>query len=263
MEFRLNNKNVLITASSMGIGRVTAELFLSEGANVVICSRNKEHLVKASEEIKHAYGKEVLWEVCDLDKLDDIENIVKFCESHLGTIDILVNNCGGPRPGFFDDLNENDWQNGFHQVLLSAVRFSKLVLPSMIKNNWGRIINITSISVKQPIDNLILSNAFRSALTAMSKTISLQVGKSNITINNVAPGYTLTQRLYELSANRAKLSGESQEEILTKMANDVPMKRLANPEEVGSLIVYLASEIAGYITGTTSPVDGGITKSTY
>ena len=133
----------------------------------------------------------------------------------------------------------------------------------MQKKNWGRIINITSLSVKQPVDNLILSNSLRNAVTAFAKTLSNQVGKYNITVNNVAPGYTLTARLYELAVARAKNSKESHEHVLASMANDVPMKRLARPDEVASLIVYLASEQAGYITGTTIGVDGGVTKSTY
>jgi 3-oxoacyl-[acyl-carrier protein] reductase len=133
----------------------------------------------------------------------------------------------------------------------------------MKKNGWGRIINTTSISVKQPINNLILSNSLRNAVTAFAKTLSNEVGKHNITINNVAPGYTLTARLYELAVARAKERKESHEQVLAAMAAEVPMKRLARPDEIASLIVYLASEQAGYITGTTIQVDGGLIKSTY
>lgn len=262
MDLYLNGKTVLITAASMGIGRATAELFIKEGCKVAICSRNKENLIKTAQEIKSLYSIEPLWVVCDIDKASDIENTVSVVRKNFGEIDILVNNCGGPIPGFFEDLTDNNWQEAFEQILMSAIRFTRLILPGMKANNWGRIINVTSLSVKQPIDNLILSNSLRSAVTAWAKTLSNQVGKYNITVNNVAPGYTLTARLYELAVNRAKQSGDSHEHVLASMANEVPMKRLARPDEVGSLIVYLASEQAGFITGSTIAVDGGVIKAT-
>ena len=263
MDLQLKGKTALITAASLGIGRATAELLMKEGCKVAICSRNKANLLKTANEIKTIYNIEPLWEVCDINKVSDIENVVKLVNNNYGDVDILVNNCGGPVPGYLESLSDESWDNAFDQVLMSAVRFARLVLPGMQKNNWGRIINITSLSVKQPVDNLILSNSFRSAVTAFAKTLSNQVGKYNITVNNVAPGYTLTARLYELAVTRAKQSGESHEHVLASMANDVPMKRLARPDEVASLVVYLASEQAGYITGSTIGVDGGIIKSTY
>jgi len=263
MDFSLRDKTVLVTASSMGIGRAAVELFIQEGAKVAMSSRNKENLVKTADEIKNLYSIEPLWAVCDINKIDDIENTIKLVNKTYGNIDILVNNCGGPSPGFFEDLDDENWEYAFEQVLMSAVRFVRFVLPQMKLRNWGRIINITSLSVKQPVENLILSNSLRSAVTAMAKTLSTQLGKYNITVNNVAPGYTLTARLYELAVNRARLSGDSHEHVLASMANDVPLKRLARPDEVASLIVFLASEQAGYITGQTIAVDGGVIKSTY
>lgn len=263
MELNLQNKIVLVTASSMGIGRAAAELFIKEGCKVAICSRNKENLLKTVKEIKSLYNVEPLWIVCDINKLEDIENTVKVVSETYGDINILVNNCGGPPAGFFEDMKDEDWEFAFEQILMSTVRFTRLVLPGMKAKNWGRIINITSLSVKQPVDNLILSNSLRSAVTAFAKTLSNQVGKFNITVNNVAPGYTLTSRLYELAVVKAKQSGISHEEVLSSMANEVPMKRLARPDEVASLIVYLASEQAGYITGSTIMVDGGVVKATY
>ncbi|MEJ5352084.1 MAG: SDR family oxidoreductase [Melioribacteraceae bacterium] len=263
MELNLAGKNVLVTAASMGIGKAAAEQFVKEGCNVAICSRNQENLLKAVKEIKSLYNVEPLWLVCDINKLEDIENTVKVVSETFGSIDILVNNCGGPRAGFFDDLNDEDWNFAFNQILMSAVRFTRLVLPKMKEKNWGRIINVTSLAVKQPVDNLILSNSLRSAVTAFAKTLSNQIGKYNITINNVAPGYTLTSRIYELAVVKAKQNGISHEEVLASMANEVPMKRLARPDEVASLIVYLASEQAGYITGSTIAIDGGVIKATY
>lgn len=262
MDLLLKGKTVLITAASMGIGRSTAELFIKEGCKVAICSRSKENLLKAAQEIKSLYSIDPLWVVCDIDKVLDIENTISVVRKNYGDIDILVNNCGGPIPGYFEDLSDNNWQDAFDQILMSAIRFTRLVLPAMKSKNWGRIINITSLSVKQPVDNLILSNSLRSAVTAWAKTLSNQIGKYNITVNNVAPGYTLTARLYELAVNRAKQSGDSHEHVLASMANEVPMKRLARPDEVGSLVVYLASEQAGFITGSTIAVDGGVIKGT-
>ena len=263
MDLQLKGKTAIVTASSLGIGRATAELLLKEGCSIAICSRSKENLINTAKEIKESLNIEPLWVLCDLNKPADLENLYNVVKSHYGPVDILVNNCGGPPPGFFENLNDDSWNIGYEQVLMSAVRLTRLVLPDMKDRKWGRIINITSISVKQPVDNLILSNAFRNAVTAFSKTLSNQVGKYNITINNVAPGYTLTSRLYELAVVRGKAMGESHEHVLATMANDVPMKRLARPDEVAAMILFLASEQAAYCTGLTIPVDGGITRSTY
>ncbi len=263
MELHLKGKTVLVTASSSGIGKAAAELFIKEGCNVAICSHNKENLLIAARDIKSTYNVEPLWEVCDMNKLQDIEDTVRVVQKELGDIDILINNCGGPVPGFFEDLYDENWENAFEQVLMSAVRFTRHILPGMKSKNWGRIINVTSLSVKQPVDNLILSNSLRGAVTGFAKTLSNQVGKYNITVNNVAPGYTLTPRLHELAEVRAKLAGTTPVKILESMSNEVPMKRLAQPEEVASMIVYLASERAGIITGQTIAVDGGVIKSTY
>ncbi len=263
MELNLKDKIVLVTASSEGIGRAAAELFISEGCKVAICSRNKENLLKTAREIKSQLNVEPLWDVCDINKPQDIEDTVKVVQKNLGDIDILVNNCGGPVPGFFEDLYDENWEDAFEQVLMSAIRFTRHVLPGMKIKNWGRIINITSLSVKQPVDNLILSNSIRSAVTGFAKTLSNQIGKYNITVNNVAPGYTLTSRLRELAEVRAARAGSTSEKILESMSGEVPMKRLANPDEVASLIVYLASERAAYINGQTIPVDGGVIRSLF
>jgi 3-oxoacyl-[acyl-carrier protein] reductase len=261
MDTGLKDKTVLVTASSMGIGKAVAELFAEEGCKVAISSRSKENLLSASKELKEKYNIEPFWSVCDLNKPKDIENTFTAVSSHFGNIDILVNNCGGPPPGLFQQLEEEDWLFGYEQVLLSAVRFSRLVLPGMMAKNWGRIINLTSISVKQPIDNLILSNSFRAGVTGFTKSLSNEVAKFNITVNNVAPGMTLTARLYELAVVEAKEKGKSHEEILVEMAKRVPLNRLAKPEEIAAMVVFLASKQASYVTGVTIQVDGGYIKS--
>src|SRR3989339_1626628 len=221
MELHIKGKTVLVTASSAGIGKATSELFISEGCRVAISSSKRENLVKAVDEIKAIYGIEPLWEQCDINNPNEIEDLVKHVEHNLGTVDILVNNCGGPTPGFFEDLYDENWEDAFEQVLMSAIRFTRFVLPGMKAKNWERILNITSLSVKQPVDNLVLSNSLRSAVTAFAKTLSNQIGKYNITVNNVAPGYTLTPRLHELAETRAKLGSTTPENILALMANDV------------------------------------------
>lgn len=263
MDYGIQYKTALVTAASQGIGKAAAQALMAEGCNVAICSRSKEKLEEASAEMKSKFGNEPFRLVCELNNPKDIERTVKTVTEKLGPIEILVNNCGGPVPGFFNELHEGDWENAYNQVLMSAVRFSRFVLPSMINTEWGRIINITSVSVKQPVEKLMLSNSLRSGLIGFAKTLSNEVAKHNITVNNVAPGMTLTHRLYELAVVRAKDSGKSHEEILVDMAKQNPMNRLGAPEEIASLIVFLASKQASYLTGTTIQVDGGATKALF
>jgi len=263
MDFGIKDKVALVTAASQGIGKATAIELMKEGCKVAICSSNKENLIEAATDIKIEVGTEPFWEVCDINKPGDIETTVTNVVKKLGGIDILVNNCGGPAPGFFDDMDDEKWSYGFQQVLMSAVRFTRLVLPFMKEKNWGRIINITSLSVKQPIDNILLSNSFRSAVTAFAKTISQQYGEFGITVNNVAPGYILTSRLYEVARKRSETEGISHEKILADMGNSNPVKEIGAPEDIGAAIAFLASNRASYITGVTLQVDGGQIKSTY
>ena len=263
MNLGLNGKTALVTASSKGIGKAVADELASEGCNVAICSRTKIDLENTADDLKRKYGVDISWSVCDLNKSTDIENTFNVVLRQFGKIDILVNNCGGPLSGFFRDFSDDQWVSAFEQVFLSAVRFSNLVVPGMIARQWGRIINITSVSVKQPIDNLILSNSFRSGVIGFAKSLSNEFAKYNVTVNNVAPGYTLTNRLYDLAVSRAKSSGLSHEEVLAEMARQVPMNRLARPEEIGALVAFLCSNQAGYITGNTIHIDGGWVKGLF
>jgi len=263
MDLGIKGKTALVTASSTGIGKAVAEALAAEGCNIAICSRSKETLIDTARDIKLKYNAETFWGVCDLNQQKDIENFYEAVKNHFGKVDILINNCGGPVPGFFRDLTEEDWDLAYKQVLLSVIRFSNLVIPKMLEQEWGRIVNITSIAVKQPVHNLMLSNSLRAGVTGFAKSLSNEFGSKNITVNNVAPGYTLTHRLYELAVNRAKTSGKSHEEILVDMAKDVPMNRLGGPEEIAATVVFLASQKASYITGTTIQVDGGSTKAIF
>lgn len=263
MDLQLKGKTALVTASSMGIGRAVAELLIQEGAMVAICARNKDELIKTAGEIKNNYGIEPLWCVCDVSVEKDINATLEVVNKNYGDVDILVNNTGGPISGLFENLTDSNWQDAFEQVLLSAVRFSRKVMPGMKKRRWGRIINITSVAVKQPIENLMLSNSLRNGVIGFAKTLSNEVGAYNITVNNIAPGYTLTNRLYELSVNKSKRTGESHEHVLAEMAKEVPAARLARPDEIASAVVFLASEQAAYITGHTLQIDGGLFKGIY
>ncbi len=263
MDLGLKQKNAVITASTKGIGKAVALSLFNEGCNVCISSSNEKNLQAALENFPKNSEQKIIGEVCDLNNPSHLKNLIEKSSATFGSIDILVNNCGGPSAGMFDSLDEEKWNYAYQQVLMSAMRLTKIVLPFMIEKKWGRIINVTSISVKQPIENLILSNTFRTGLTSMMKTLSTQYAKEGITINCVAPGYTLTERIWELAENKAKLTGEKIEEIISKMNEEIPAKRMATPEEIASMITFLASEKAAYITGNTIHIDGGVIRSLF
>jgi len=260
MELGIKNKTVLVTAASKGIGKAIADCFLSEGSNVIISSSNEDNLIKTVKELSSKHNRKVHHVKCDLNNFDELKSLYEFVNNNFDGPDILINNCGGPIAGYFEVLDETNWEYAYNQVLMSAVRLIKLSLPNMKKKNWGRIINVTSLTVKQPIDNLLLSNVFRAGLTAASKSVSNEFAKYNITINNIAPGYTLTDRVDHLMKIRADENKTSVEEIMKSFTQSIPMQRMADPEEIGSVAVFLASEKASYITGTTIQVDGGAIK---
>ena len=263
MNLGIKGKTALITASSKGIGKAIAESFAAEGCKVAVCARNKPELLELTNDLKKRYGIDAVWCICDINKPKEIESTVEAVHKQLGPIDILVNNCGGPPSGYFNEFSDRNWQSSFDQVMMSVVRFIRLAIPDMIANEWGRIINITSITVKQPVENLVLSNSLRTGVTGLAKTLSSEYARYNITVNNVAPGYTLTNRLYDLSVARAKKEKVSHEEILTSMAKETPANRLASPEEIASAVLFMASKKASYITGVTLMVDGGLNKGLF
>ncbi|HEX08657.1 MAG TPA: SDR family oxidoreductase [Thermoplasmatales archaeon] len=260
MDLGLKGKIAIVSASSKGLGKATALKLAMEGANVVILARNERKLKETKKEIIDKTSVEVLAIRADVRKREDIENVVNEAIKCFGTVHILVNNAGGPPAGFFDEFSDEVWYDAIDLLLMSTIRFTRLVLPYMKKQKWGRIINITSISVKQPLDNLILSNSIRLAIIGMAKTLSRQVAPYNITINNVAPGPILTDRLKSLVESEAKRKNITFEEELAQYTVDIPMKRVGKPEELAALIAFLASEKASYITGVTITVDGGMTR---
>ena len=264
----MKDKVAIVCGSSRGMGKAIAREFLRQGAKVVMMSRNEENLMKAmreiSSEIVQDGDKGVMERVIaipgDVRNKADIERVVKETVEEFGTVHILVNNTGGPPAGYFEDLSDDDWYNAFNLTFMSVVRFVRKVAPYMKRQRWGRIINITSMSVKQPIDNLILSNALRLAVVGMSKTLASQWAKYNITINNIAPGPIYTERIKELSQTRAEREKITYEEALKSWLKDVPMKRFGEPEEIAYLAAFLASDKAGFITGTTIQIDGEAIK---
>ena len=260
MDLGLNNKIALITAASQGLGKASALSMANEGATVIICSRDKEKISKSAREIKDKSGSDVISFQADLSNEGDISKMVESIIKKYGRIDILVNNTGGPKAGFFDEINDDDWLQTFESTFLSAVRLTRHVLPSMKRNKWGRIINISSVSAKQPIDNLILSNGIRMSVHGWAKTLSNQIASENILINNVCPGFTKTERVQDLVSTQAKDLNVSEDQVMNTISNGIPAKRVGKPQELADLVTFLASEKSSYITGQSIAVDGGVSS---
>ena len=261
MDLGLKDRVALVAASSKGLGKACALELAREGARGVICARDPECLAQTAGEIASATGAEVLPMEADLTDGAQISDLVSDTLARFGRIDVLVTNNGGPPAGFLDDFGDEAWLKAHQLTLLSAVRLIREVLPAMRAQKWGRIINITSVSVKQPIDNLLLSNVYRPGVIGLAKTLSAQVAADGITVNNVAPGYTRTDRVLDLARARAADTGQAVEEVLTGTVSTVPMGRMGQPAELAALVAFLASEQAGYITGATIQVDGGYVAS--
>ncbi len=262
MDLGLRDKVAIVMAASKGLGRACAAALAAEGAGVTIGARGAQALEKTALEIQQATRSRVLAVPTDVTKAEDMEAIVTATVREFGRIDILVNNAGGPPAGKFESFGDAQWQAAFELNLLSTVRLVRLVLPHMRKTGSGRIITIVSTSVKQPIDGLILSNAIRSGVVGLAKTLSVELAPDNITVNNVCPGRILTDRLRQIyHINERVQQGVSEEAVLKEMAQDVPMGRVGKPEELGALVAFLASQQAAYITGTTIQVDGGLVRS--
>ena len=263
MDLGLKDKVALVAASSKGLGRASAEAMANEGAKVTICARNEAELTAARDDIAAKTGAEILAINADMTNAEDVANVVQQTVDHFGGLHILVTNAGGPPAGYFMDFDDAQWENAFNLSMMSGVRLIRAALPHMQRAKWGRIINITSLSVKEPIDNLVLSNSIRASVHGLAKTLAAQVGKDGITVNNVMPGYTETDRVKQLVEVNAQKSGRSTDEILAGLANPIPVGRIGQPEEFGALVAFLASERAGYITGVSIPIDGGQIKAAF
>lgn len=254
MDLGLKNKIAFVAASSQGLGKSVALELSMEGANVIICGRNKENLEHTKQEIEKLSKGEVLALAGDLSIAIEREQIIKKALQGYNSIDILVTNTGGPPTGKFEELKQEDWDNAYKNLLTSVIGLVNGFLPGMKQQGWGRIISITSMAVKQPVNNLILSNSVRAAVVGLIKTLSNELAIHNITVNNVMPGYTETERLKELIENNPSFASAKSE---------VPLGRFGTPEEFAAAVTFLASERASYITGVSLAVDGGWIKSIF
>jgi 3-oxoacyl-[acyl-carrier protein] reductase len=261
MDLGLKGKVALVGGASRGIGQAIAMGLAREGCRVAICARNEPPLLETAEAIRRETGVDVFAAVCDMARAEDIERFVAQTVERLGRLDIVVNNAGGPPLGAFERHSDQAWQAALDQNFLSAVRTIRAALPHLRKQGGGRIINITSYAVKQPLDGLILSNSARLAVVGLAKTLSRELGPDNILVNNVCPGPTLTARMESLMRSRAENEGRSYDEVAAEENRRIPLGHMGAAEDVAALVVFLASEPARQITGTTVQVDGGATAS--
>jgi 3-oxoacyl-[acyl-carrier protein] reductase len=261
MDLGLKGKAAVVTASSRGIGRATAEAFAVEGARISMCARTAADVTQAAETIRARTGAQVLALRADLTQAGDIQELVRRTVEAYGTVDILVNNAGGPPAGTFDDMTDAEWQAAFELTLLSTVRLVRAVIPHMRRAGGGAIINLQSTSVKVPLDNLILSNSIRTGVIGLAKSLSIELGKDNIRVNNVLPGAIMTDRQRQMLALQSKKSGQTVEEVRRLRESKIPLGRFGEPEDLADMIVFLASDRAKYITGVTVQVDGGLARS--
>lgn len=260
MELGFDGKVALVTGASAGLGFAAALVLAAEGAKVAINSRSIENLERAAKRIKEKTGYNPLTVDGDLAEEAVAEKIVEKTVSRLGPVDILVSNAGGPPAGKFLQHSKQTWNESVNLTLNSAINLTRAVIPGMVERKWGRIIYITSVAVRQPIDNLIISNTLRAGVTGFAKTMSNETASSGITVNTVCPGFTDTERLKELARANAESSGTSIEDIYAGWTEKIPAGRIGKPEELAHLIAFLASERAAYITGSAIAVDGGYFK---
>jgi 3-oxoacyl-[acyl-carrier protein] reductase len=261
MDSGLGGKCAVVCAASKGLGKASALALAREGARVVICARHEGALQAAADEIRRVTGNAVVPIVADVSRRGDVDRLVADAATRLGAIDVLVTNTGGPKSAPFEALSDEDWEAAIQSLLMSAVRLSRAVIPHMRRRGGGRIIHVTSVSVKQPIDDLVLSNALRAGVTGLARTLANELARDRITVNCVAPGYTRTERVIELSEAAARREGTSREAVQRRTEEQIPMGRLGIPEEFGDAVAFLASARAAYITGTTLQVDGGFVRS--
>ena len=262
MDLGLAGKVAIVGGASRGIGRAIALALAQEGCSVAICARGQEDLEAAATEVRAHTGVQVLPVACDMADREDIRRMVRQTAEAFGRIDIVVNNAGGPPLGTFDDFGDAEWQKAIDQNFLSAVRTTREALP-FLRKRGGRIINITSVAVKQPIDRLILSNSARLGVVGMAKTLSRELAHDGITVNNVCPGNIATQRLLSLFEARAQREGRTFQEVVEEEEGRTPTGYLGEPADVAALVVFLASDKARYISGATIQVDGGSTVAVF
>jgi len=264
MDLGLKGKAALVTASSKGIGFGVAKVLASEGCKVVISSRSNDSISQSRDKIVQETGnREVYGFSADLTVKEDVDQLVKNTTQKLGSVDILAYNTGPPKPGTFNELSESDWDNGVNLLLMSAVWLAKRLLPAMERKKWGRLIFITSTTLRQPIPNLVLSNTVRLGLAGLSKSLATEYGGRGITSNGIMQGHILTDRQREIAQDIAARTGKTVDDAMKQALLEVPLGRYGSPEEIGYLVAFLASDRASYINGAMIPIDGGMIRSTF
>ena len=261
MRTGLEGRRALVTAASKGLGLAAAEALLREGCRVAISSSDEER-IKATAAGLRVGGGEVHARAADVAEADECNELADWAVHELGGLDVLVNNCPGPPPGSFEFLDEATWRHAFDTILMSAVRLSRACLPALRADSGGAIVNLTSLAGKEPIDNLVLSNAFRPAVIGMAKTLSREAAPK-VRVNNIATEHILTDRIRQIAEFRAGARGISVDQELERWGKEVPMGRFGTPEELANAVVFLASDAASYITGVTLAVDGGMDRGLF
>jgi 3-oxoacyl-[acyl-carrier protein] reductase len=261
VDLGLRGKVALVAASSKGLGRAIAEELAAEGASVVLCARGKETLDQTADSIRRVSGAKVVAITADVSQPSEATRVATSALQEFGKVDILVTNSGGPPSGAFDSFTSEAWDAATRLLLSSAVELTRTVLPGMKERKWGRILNVTSIAAKQPIEGLMLSNSLRAAVIGFARTLANEVAPFGITVNNLLPGYTRTDRVQQLASAAGGHGGGSQTNVISKWEREIPMGRLGEPREFAALAAFLASERASYITGSSIAVDGGWIRS--
>jgi 3-oxoacyl-[acyl-carrier protein] reductase len=263
MDLGIKDRVAVVAASSQGLGKAVAWGLAKEGARLAMCARNEATLGAAAEEIRRDTGADVLTSPLDVSESDAVRQFVAGVMERFGRVDICVANAGGPPAKSFADTTVDDWRRAADLNLMSTVYFAQETLPLMQRQHWGRFIAITSVAVKQPVEGLILSNSVRAAVSGLVKTLSQEYGRDGVLVNSVCPGYMATARLVELGRKLAAKEGVDSGEIEERWAQQTSLGRVGRPEEFADLVVFLASERASYLTGSSIAVDGGLVKGLY